>query len=151
MQRHHESRTEDVLLMWKEDDPYQDGDQEDSAVVLEGEVIQSRHLQNQYLVPDPAAFLVASEEASLAVVVVVSEADLVVTGVIEVGMGEEEVLATIEEVIGVVSAVAHLPMLLVAPAEEVDLAGTMIDEMATEEVGMGADVIEEVQAATETL
>lgn len=157
MQRHHELKTEDVLLMLNEDDPYPDGDRDDSVVVSEVEATQSRHLPNRSLVLVLVAMVVVvSEAASREAEVVASVAGSEVTEVTEVGMVEEEVSAMIEEVIGVdlvteeALVVARLLMLRVDREEEVGSEDTKTDAMGTEEVGMGVGATEVVQAATET-
>lgn len=157
MQRHHELKTEDVLLMLNEDDPYPDGDRDDSVVVSEVEATQSRHLPNRSSVLVLVAMVVVvSEAASREAEVVASVAGSEVTEVTEVGMVEEEVSAMIEEVIGVdlvteeALVVARLLMLRVDREEEVGSEDTKTDAMGTEEVGMGVGATEVVQAATET-
>lgn len=157
MQRHHELKTEDVLLMLNEDDQYPDGDRDDSVVVSEVEATQSRHLPNRSSVLVLVAMVVVvSEAASREAEVVASVAGSEVTEVTEVGMVEEEVSATIEEAIGVdlvteeALVVARLLMLRVDREEEVGSEDTKTDAMGTEEVGMGVGATEVVQAATET-
>lgn len=157
MQRHHELKTEDVLLMLNEDDPYPDGDRDDSVVVSEVEATQSRHLPNRSSVLVLVAMVVVvSEAASREAEAVASVAGSEVTEVTEVGMVEEEVSATIEEAIGVdlvteeALVVARLLMLRVDREEEVGSEDTKTDAMGTEEVGMGVGATEVVQAATET-
>lgn len=157
MQRHHELKTEDVLLMLNEDDQYPDGDRDDSVVVSEVEATQSRHLPNRSSVLVLVAMVVVvSEAASREAEVVASVAGSEVTEVTEVGMVEEEVSAMIEEVIGVdlvteeALVVARLLMLRVDREEEVGSEDTKTDAMGTEEVGMGVGATEVVQAATET-
>lgn len=157
MQRHHGLKTEDALLMLNEDDPYPDGDRDDSVVVSEVEATQSRHLPNRSSVLVLVAMVVVvSEAASREAEVVASVAGSEVTEVTEVGMVEEEVSATIEEAIGVdlvteeALVVARLLMLRVDREEEVGSEDTKTDAMGTEEVGMGVGATEVVQAATET-
>lgn len=152
MQSRLESKTEDALSMWKEDDPYRDGDREDLEVVLEVEGIPSRPLLSRHMVLDQVVTVVALEVDFKVGEVVGSEADSEVTEVVmEVGIEEEEVSAIRIEVVVEGSAVARLLMLLVVREEGVDLEGTKTDEMDTEVevVGMAVVEIEEQLAATE--
>lgn len=155
MQRHLESKTEDVLSMLNEDDLYQDGDREGSVVVLEEGATQNRHQPNPRLVLDQAVSVEASEVASKVVVEEDSAAGSEAIEVIEVGMAEEEASATTEvieavEAVEADTAVVRLQMPLVVREEEVDMEVTKIDATVTEVVGMVVDATEEVQAATET-